>query len=98
MFYGFYVRGRRISKIEPLPGLLFTVTAAALRFDVGAHQAQAQSEAARGAALVAAVEAIENARQILLRNAAAGIGHADHDRIRLGRLPTDRRGRRAACT
>ena len=45
----------------------------ALCLHIGADEVETEAEPSRGAALIATVEAIENARQIMLRNTGAGI-------------------------
>ena len=69
------VGGRRKRQVEPAArsGRRRDRHAAAVRLDDGLDQAEAEAEAAFGAALVAAVEPVPDARQLVGGNADAGV-------------------------
>ena len=64
-------------KVLPWPGVLSAETLSAVGADICANQTQAEAEPALGAAAVAAIEPVPDARQILRRDADPGVAHDD---------------------
>ena len=84
--------------VEPSAGLAVDLDRSAVRLDDGLDEAEAEAEAALGAAGVAAEQPIPDARQLVGRNAEAGVADAQDGAAALAADSTSRRVRPPACT
>ena len=91
-------RGRQTANVDPRPGSVLTSTVPPWALDDGADEAQAESEPAFGSTLVAAIEALPDAGQVVRGDADARVGDLNRAHRSVARGADGHRSPRRACT